>query len=238
MRPGGGNRSVNVALSRTAGSAFTRPKQLGPDHAHAVLTDLVHQVPLQFPPLVADLGEAGRNDDERPHPARRAVVHHRQHRVARDHDHGEVDRFGECPDRGKDGQTGQLGRMRIDGIQTAGEAAGAQRVEQPGIRRSGGRARRRRPPRPAVGRTAAATRRSRGDPAFRSGARWPPSERVRVRPRCRPPARRSCMSKPDSRNTSRIARLSAWVTAHSRRKPWRIASKANRSSSSVPSPLP
>ena len=53
-----------------------------------------------------------------------------------------------------------------------------------------------------------------------------------------PTAARSSTAKPESRNTSRMGRLSLWVTAQKCVKPFFTASKARRSSSSVPSPLP
>ncbi len=53
-----------------------------------------------------------------------------------------------------------------------------------------------------------------------------------------PPSSLSSIAKPDSRKTSRIAWLSACVTAQKRVKPFRTASRASRSSNRVPSPLP
>ena len=93
--PAGGKIGENDAFSRTSGFVFSSAHAVGADHPHAVAAHLLDERVLPRASLGADFRESGRDDDERLHARRGAVVDRRQDALRRHRDDREIDAGGQ-----------------------------------------------------------------------------------------------------------------------------------------------
>jgi hypothetical protein len=91
------------------------PHAVGSDHPHAVTAHFVHEHLLQCPSFVANLREAGGDNDETFDARRRAVVNDAQHRRARHGHDGEIDTSGRVSNRGIAARAGDSSHLGLTG---------------------------------------------------------------------------------------------------------------------------
>ena len=105
MLPAGAERAAKVAFR--LGPATAMPRQLGPISRAPCDAHEREQLLLPLDSLAADLGEAGRDHDERADALAQRLLGRAEHRRAGQRDHGQVDRVGDLLDR-----RGSRGRRR------------------------------------------------------------------------------------------------------------------------------
>ena len=113
------------------------PEAVGPDHPHAGGPADREQLVLARTALRADLGEAGRQDDERAHALRRALAGGLDHRRRGHRDDGELDVALDVGERADRRPAGDLPVARIDEVQRPREASGEEVAHDLAAHRSG-----------------------------------------------------------------------------------------------------
>ena len=111
-RPAVAGCGANVALSRTSGAVLSTPRQLGPTSRIPASRQTSTQLALAARALLAGLGEAGRDHEQRAHAGGRALARDRDDLAGRHDDHRQLDARRDVGDRA-------VGRQRLHDVGAA-----------------------------------------------------------------------------------------------------------------------
>ena len=185
---------------------------VGTDHAHPVAADLVDQLLLQGPPVGADFRKTSRDDDQRLHAGGRAIVDDAEDRGGRNGDNRQIDAGGQLTRGPERRQAVDRGPCRFTGWIGPGKPAAISAVDDAAA--DAGRIARRADDRHGARREERTQRRRGREPAPLFGGRdasvGRPQRQLHLDVGV---AQSDRTSKPESRKTSIIARLSAIVVA-------------------------
>ena len=128
MLPAGAERAAKVAFR--LGPATAMPRQLGPISRAPCERTSASSCSCRSIALAADLGEAGRDHDERADALAQRLLGRAQNGRAGQRDHGEIDRVGDLLDRAVGANAGDRLTITVHRVGGAGEVAGEDVAEE------------------------------------------------------------------------------------------------------------
>lgn len=107
-----------------------QPEAIRTDQAHAVASGLLHDAPLELPPVLAGFAKTRGNHHQRLDAPSGALIDHAEHRIPRHHEDRQIHRLGQLANAGVGLDRAHRRGVRVDGIHRPLEMAQEQRLKE------------------------------------------------------------------------------------------------------------